>query len=209
MRRALPCPAGDSQVASCARADSRCRRRLFACDRFQYDARHAERKNTIAGSRVVHRRGVQRQPGAGRLGVHSRHPATDTERESSGGERETTNNRMELTAVVRGLEALKRPSHVKLMTDSVYVGKGLSEWMVKWKANGWRRREGSQWKEVKNEDLWRQLDQLDRASQADLYPRGRPQRTSRERPLRRVGGGGVSTVPEAVGHVATTGCFVV
>ncbi len=73
---------------------------------------------------------------------------------------ETTNNRMELTAVVKGLEALKRPSHVKLMADSVYVSKGLSEWMPKWKANGWRRREGSQWKEVKNEDLWRRLDEL-------------------------------------------------
>ena len=64
--------------------------------------------------------------------------------ERSGGEPETTNNRMELTAVVRGLEALKRPSHVELFTDSVYVGKGLSEWLPKWKANGWRRREGKQ-----------------------------------------------------------------
>src|SRR5262249_2331471 len=84
----------------------------------------------------------------------------DKEMESSGAERETTNNRMELIAVVKGLEALKKPSSVKLMTDSVYVGKGLSEWMAKWKANGWRRREGTQWKEVKNEDLWRQLDAL-------------------------------------------------
>jgi ribonuclease HI len=80
--------------------------------------------------------------------------------ERAGGEADTTNNRMELTAVVRGLEALTRPSHVKLMTDSVYVGKGLSEWMPKWKANGWRRREAGQWKEVKNEDLWRRLDEL-------------------------------------------------
>jgi ribonuclease HI len=65
-----------------------------------------------------------------------------------------------LTAVVRGLEALKLPSHVELLTDSVYVGKGLSEWMAKWKANGWRRREGKRWAEVKNEDLWRRLDEL-------------------------------------------------
>src|SRR6185295_3369629 len=70
------------------------------------------------------------------------------------------NNRMELTAVVRGLEALKRPTFVELLTDSVYVGKGLSEWMPKWKANGWRRREGKQYKPVKNEDLWRELDAL-------------------------------------------------
>jgi len=67
---------------------------------------------------------------------------------------------MELMAVVQGLEALTRPTHVELLTDSVYVGKGMSEWMAKWKANGWRRREGQKWKEVKNEDLWRELDRL-------------------------------------------------
>ncbi|MEX0678048.1 MAG: ribonuclease HI [Pirellulales bacterium] len=99
-------------------------------------------------------------PGPGGWAFILRHPATDRQKESSGGEGETTNNRMELMAVVRGLEALKKASHVKLMTDSVYVGKGLSEWMAKWKANGWRRREGKQWKEVKNEDLWRELDRL-------------------------------------------------
>jgi ribonuclease HI len=99
-------------------------------------------------------------PGPGGWAFILRHPATAKQLEKSGGERETTNNRMELLAVVRGLEALTKPSHVKLMTDSVYVGKGLSEWMPKWKANGWRRREGTQWKEVKNEDLWRELDQL-------------------------------------------------
>ena len=67
---------------------------------------------------------------------------------------------MELTAVVRGLEALKKSSRVTLFADSQYVGKGLSEWMAKWKANGWRRREGGKLKEVKNEDLWRRLDEL-------------------------------------------------
>lgn len=80
--------------------------------------------------------------------------------EGSGGERETTNNRMELTAVIRGLEALKRPCHVELFTDSVYVGKGMSQWLPKWKANGWQRREGNQWKPIKNEELWRELDAL-------------------------------------------------
>jgi ribonuclease HI len=89
-----------------------------------------------------------------------RHPASGKEIERSGGERETTNNRMELMAVIRGLEALQKPSHVTLFADSVYVGKGLSEWMPKWKANGWRRKEGSQWKEVKNVDLWQELDKL-------------------------------------------------
>jgi ribonuclease HI len=99
-------------------------------------------------------------PGPGGWAFILRHPESGKEMESSGGERETTNNRMELTAVVRGLEALKLPSHVELLTDSVYVGKGLSEWMAKWKANGWRRREGQRWAEVKNEDLWRRLDEL-------------------------------------------------
>jgi ribonuclease HI len=80
--------------------------------------------------------------------------------EKSGAEPETTNNRMELTAVVEGLLALKQPSSVELLTDSVYVGKGLSEWMPKWKANGWRRKEKDRWAPVKNEDLWRKLDEL-------------------------------------------------
>jgi ribonuclease HI len=99
-------------------------------------------------------------PGPGGWAFILRHPASEKEIERAGAEQQTTNNRMELTAVVQGLEALKRPSRVTLVTDSVYVGKGLSEWMAKWKANGWRRREGSQWKEIKNEDLWRELDRL-------------------------------------------------
>jgi ribonuclease HI len=78
----------------------------------------------------------------------------------SGDAPDTTNNRMELTAVIQGLEALKRPCRVQLFSDSVYVGKGLSQWMPKWKANGWRRREGKSWKPVKNEALWRRLDEL-------------------------------------------------
>jgi ribonuclease HI len=99
-------------------------------------------------------------PGPGGWAYILRHPATGKEKEASGGEPETTNNRMELLAVVRGLEALRKPSHVKLMTDSVYVGKGLSEWLPKWKANGWRRGRSFESKPVKNVDLWVQLDQL-------------------------------------------------
>lgn len=79
--------------------------------------------------------------------------------EKSGGEKVTTNNRMELMAVIQGLQTLKRPCNIELFTDSVYVGKGISEWMPKWKKNNWRRKEGSQWKPVKNDDLWRQLDE--------------------------------------------------
>lgn len=102
--------------------------------------------------------GCSGNPGPGGWAFLMRHAPTGKELEDSGGEPETTNNRMELTAVVKGLEALKRPSDVELFTDSVYVGKGMSEWMPKWKANGWRRREGKKWAEVKNVDLWQQLD---------------------------------------------------
>ena len=89
-----------------------------------------------------------------------RHVASGKEKVESGGERESTNNRMELMAVIRGLESLTRVTAVELVTDSTYVGKGLTEWMPKWKANGWRRRENGRWAEVKNEDLWRRLDEL-------------------------------------------------
>ncbi|HEY4313471.1 MAG TPA: ribonuclease HI [Pirellulales bacterium] len=99
-------------------------------------------------------------PGPGGWAFILRHPASGKEVEQSGGEKITTNNRMELTAVVRGLETLTRPTSVELFADSVYVGKGLTEWMPKWKANGWRRREGKRWAEIKNEDLWRELDAL-------------------------------------------------
>jgi len=99
-------------------------------------------------------------PGPGGWAFILRHPASGKELERSGAERETTNNRMEMIAVIRGLEALKRPARVELLSDSTYVGKGLSEWLPKWKSNGWRRREGKQFKPIKNEDLWRRLDEL-------------------------------------------------
>lgn len=99
-------------------------------------------------------------PGPGGWAFILRHPASGKEIVQSGAEPNTTNNRMELLAVVRGLEQLKRPTYVELLTDSVYVGKGLSEWLARWKANGWRRREGRGWAAVKNEDLWRELDRL-------------------------------------------------
>ena len=99
-------------------------------------------------------------PGPGGWAYILRHPTTGKQLEQSDGERETTNNRMELTAVIEGLSALKMPSHVELFTDSVYVGKGMSEWLAKWKANGWQRKEGKRMVPVKNEELWRRLDQL-------------------------------------------------
>ena len=74
------------------------------------------------------------------------------EKELYGGEAETTNNRMELTAAIRGLEALKRPCAVDVYTDSEYVRKGMTEWMPGWRRRGWQR--------VKNVDLWQRLDEL-------------------------------------------------
>jgi ribonuclease HI len=76
-------------------------------------------------------------------------------KEISGGEAETTNNRMELTAAIRALEALKRPSTVDLYTDSRYVRDGITQWLAGWKAKGWRT---AAKKPVKNADLWRTLD---------------------------------------------------
>jgi ribonuclease HI len=78
-------------------------------------------------------------------------------RELFGGEAYTTNNRMELTAVIRALEALRGPCRVKLHTDSQYVQLGISEWIHQWKKRGWRTADK---KPVKNEDLWRRLDEL-------------------------------------------------
>lgn len=74
-----------------------------------------------------------------------------------GGEANTTNNRMELTAAIRALEALKRPVSVQLHTDSQYLQKGVSEWIHNWKRNGWRTADK---KPVKNVDLWQRLDEL-------------------------------------------------
>lgn len=79
------------------------------------------------------------------------------EKEIFGGEAQTTNNRMELVAVIRALQALKRPSRLVIHTDSQYVQKGISEWIHGWKARGWLTADR---KPVKNADLWRELDAL-------------------------------------------------
>jgi ribonuclease HI len=94
-------------------------------------------------------------PGPGGWGALLR--MGSTEKELFGGEADTTNNRMELMAVIRALEALKRPCVVRVHTDSVYVQKGISEWVHNWKKNGWRT---SAKQPVKNADLWRELDEI-------------------------------------------------
>lgn len=94
-------------------------------------------------------------PGPGGWGVLLRSGAA--EKELFGGEPETTNNRMEITAVIEGLRALKRPCHISLYLDSEYVRKGITEWMKGWKARGWKT---AAKEPVKNVDLWQRLDEL-------------------------------------------------
>jgi ribonuclease HI len=94
-------------------------------------------------------------PGPGGWGVFLQ--AGGHEKELWGGERETTNNRMELTAVIEGLSALKRPCEVALYLDSEYVRKGITEWIHGWKAKGWKT---AARQPVKNADLWMKLDAL-------------------------------------------------
>jgi len=99
-------------------------------------------------------------PGPGGWAFILKHPASGAIREGSGGRSATTNNQMELQAVIEGLRALKRPSPVTVVTDSTYVAKGAREWMPRWKQAGWRRREGKKWVELKNVEFWQELDQL-------------------------------------------------
>jgi len=98
-------------------------------------------------------------PGPGGWGVILHHVKTGKRRELSGGERQTTNNRMELMALIRGLETLKRPCKVRLVTDSEYLAKGVTQWMPKWRAQGWRQRKNKP-APPKNLDLWQRIAEL-------------------------------------------------
>ena len=100
-------------------------------------------------------------PGAGGWGALLEHGGRA--RELYGGEAQTTNNRMELTAVIRALEALRTPCRARVHTDSQYVQQGISSWIHDWKRRGWRTADR---KPVKNQDLWRRLDEL--AQQHDV-----------------------------------------
>jgi ribonuclease HI len=92
-------------------------------------------------------------PGVGGWGAILRYK--ETVKEVYGGEAHTTNNRMELMAAIKALEALSRPCTVQLYTDSKYVLQGITEWLANWKKRGWKTANKSP---VKNEDLWRRLD---------------------------------------------------
>lgn len=95
-------------------------------------------------------------PGAGGWGALLRWK--DVEKELSGAEKDTTNNRMEMTAVIEALQALKRPCNITLYTDSKYVMDGINEWLPNWKKNNWRT--SNKKSQVKNVDLWQKLDEL-------------------------------------------------
>ena len=116
-------------------------------------------------------------PGPGGWGVLMQ--SAGKQRELHGGAPDTTNNRMELTAVIRALEALKRPSRVRLHTDSQYVQLGISQWIHSWKKRGWRTADK---KPVKNEDLWRELDALRERHEIEwLWVRGHDGNPGNER----------------------------
>jgi ribonuclease HI len=105
---------------------------------------------------LIHTDGACRgNPGPGGWGVLLNW--NGTVKELSGSEPDTTNNRMEMTAVIMALSALKRPTQATVQTDSQYVIKGITEWLPTWKARGWRTADR---KPVKNQDLWERLDQL-------------------------------------------------
>jgi ribonuclease HI len=101
-------------------------------------------------------------PGPGGWGVLLR--AGGRERTLHGGEAKTTNNRMEMTAAIRALEALKRPCRVRLVTDSRYLIQGIRDWMPGWKRRGWRTATG---KPVKNVDLWQRLEELNNTHEVE------------------------------------------
>src|SRR6266545_2845913 len=107
--------------------------------------------------------GAEPNPGTGGWAAILINPASGKMKELSGGETRTTNNRMELTAAIRALEALKQPCRVHLYTDSQYLRKGITQWLPGWIARGWKRKDG----ELQNEDLWRHLSELVRTHQID------------------------------------------
>jgi ribonuclease HI len=116
-------------------------------------------------------------PGPGGWGAILRYG--ETEKELSGGDTATTNNRMELTAAIEGLAALKRPCRVRLYTDSTYVRDGIMRWLLQWKARGWRTADK---KPVKNIDLWQALDEAAAAHEIEwIWVKGHAGHVENER----------------------------
>ena len=107
-------------------------------------------------------------PGKGGWAYILRDTATNEETTGSGADPHTTNNRMEMLSAINGLQALPLARQaVRLITDSQYVTKGISEWMEGWKARGWQRKVGRKLEPVANEELWRTLDELTRRHEVE------------------------------------------
>jgi ribonuclease HI len=104
--------------------------------------------------------GCSGNPGPGGWAYVLKHVATGKVIEGSGGIALTTNNQMEMTAVIEGLKKLNRRTKVCVVTDSVYVRNGICDWIKNWKKNDWMRKDGKRWVPVKNADLWREMDDL-------------------------------------------------
>ncbi|MHC4996020.1 MAG: ribonuclease HI [Planctomycetota bacterium] len=118
-------------------------------------------------------------PGPGGWAFILRDSESRDETEGAGGEPSTTNNRMELMAVIRGLESLTRPHTVMLCADSQYVLNGISQWMAGWKARGWRKADK---RPVLNDDLWKRLDELKQTHRIDTaWTRGHAGHDENER----------------------------
>jgi ribonuclease HI len=116
-------------------------------------------------------------PGPGGWGALLRYGAV--EKELSGGEAQTTNNRMEMMAAIAALEALKRPATVKLHTDSQYLRNGITEWLPNWKRRGWKTADK---KPVKNADLWQRLEAAEKPHRVEwLWVRGHDGHVENER----------------------------
>lgn len=138
-------------------------------------------------------------PGVGGWGALLRYG--NHTRELCGGEALTTNNRMELTAVIRALEALKRPARVRLFTDSTYVQQGITRWIHSWRRRGWRTADK---KPVKNEDLWRRLDELASLHQVEwVWVRGHAGNASNEQADRLANRGVESVLKQANSQLGT------
>ncbi len=116
-------------------------------------------------------------PGAGGYGIVLRH--SEKEKELSGCDPMTTNNRMELTAVIKALEALRKPCRVRVVTDSNYVVQGITTWIFQWLKNNWKN---SQKRQVVNKDLWERLFDLSKMHEIDwVWIRGHNEHPENER----------------------------
>ena len=108
-------------------------------------------------------------PGPGGWAFLLKHPASGTEKEGSGGDAATTNNRMELNAAIQGLRAADGSNSIEVVTDSEYMRKGITEWIINWKRRGWKT---AAKKPVLNKDLWLELDELNTERVRWAYTKG-------------------------------------